>query len=69
MGPIVPLFPSRSRKTTTAPPYRLPPMPEVREYKIDVPQAKIDRLMKKLDDVEWPTELENEPGWDFGSPL
>jgi Epoxide hydrolase N terminus len=42
-------------------------MSEVRPYKIDVPQAKLDRLKQKLDDYQWPTELEN-VGWDYGTP-
>ena len=44
-------------------------MPEVKEYKVNVPQEKIDKLMKKLDDVEFPSELEDDPGFDFGSPV
>jgi epoxide hydrolase len=43
-------------------------MPEIREYKIAVPQQKLDRLKKRLADYEWPTELED-AGWDYGAPL
>ena len=42
---------------------------EIREFTCNVPQEKIDRLHKRLDEVEFPTELEDEPGWDYGSPL
>ena len=40
---------------------------DVKEYKIDVPQEKLDRLKRKLDDYVWPEELDN-AGWDYGSP-
>lgn len=43
-------------------------MAEIREYKINIPQEKIDRLHRQIDDYQWPTELEN-AGWDYGSPL
>lgn len=42
-------------------------MSDIRKYKIDVPQEKLDRLKRKLDDYIWPTELED-AGWDYGSP-
>ena len=42
-------------------------MPEIRQYKIDVPQVKLDRLKQKLEHYEWPTELED-VGWDYGPP-
>lgn len=42
-------------------------MSDIREYKISVPQDKIDRLRRKLDDYIWPSELED-AGWDYGSP-
>ena len=44
-------------------------MPEIKEYKVNVPQEKIDRLMRRLDDTEFPTELEDDPGWQYGSPM
>jgi hypothetical protein len=43
-------------------------MPEIREYKIAVPQQKLDRLKNRLEDYEWPTELED-TRWDYGAPL
>lgn len=43
-------------------------MAQIRPYKIDVPQAKLDKLRRKLDDYEWPTELHDNPEWDYGSP-
>jgi hypothetical protein len=43
--------------------------PEIREFTCKVPQEKIDRLHKRLDEVEFPTELEDGPGWDYGSPM
>lgn len=42
-------------------------MPEVRPYKISVPQEKLDRLQRKIDDYQWPMPLEDD-SWDFGSP-
>lgn len=41
---------------------------EVKEYTINVPQEKIDRLMRRLEDTEFPQELED-AAWDYGSPL
>lgn len=43
-------------------------MPEIKPYKIAVPQAKVDRLMRKLDDAEYPDEIED-AGWQYGSPV
>lgn len=43
-------------------------MATIKEYEISVPQSKIDLLHKKIDMVDWPSELEN-VGFDFGSPL
>jgi len=43
-------------------------MAEIREYNINVPQEKLDRLYRQIDDYRWPTELEN-VGWDYGAPL
>jgi hypothetical protein len=44
-------------------------MSGVKEYKIDVPQQKLDRLKRRLDDAEFPDELEDGPGWDYGAPV
>lgn len=43
-------------------------MSAIKEYKINVPQEKLDRLKRKIDDYEWPSELEG-AGWDYGSPM
>ena len=43
-------------------------MAQVKEYKIDVPQAKIDRLMRRLDDTEYPESIED-GGWTYGAPV
>jgi hypothetical protein len=43
--------------------------PEIRKFTCNVPQEKIDRLHKRLDEAEFPTELEDRPGWDYGSPM
>lgn len=43
-------------------------MAVIRDFKINVPQEKLDRLKRQLDDYQWPRELEN-AGWDYGSPL
>lgn len=43
-------------------------MPDIKEYKIAVPQEKLDRLKQKLQDYDWPTELEDAQ-WQYGSPL
>ena len=42
---------------------------KIKEYTISVPQEKIDRLMKRLDDTEFPTELEDGPEWQYGTPM
>jgi hypothetical protein len=44
-------------------------MSGIKEYKIDVPQQKLDRLKRRLDDAEFPDELEDGPGWDYGAPV
>lgn len=43
-------------------------MSEIKEYTINVPQAKIDRLMRRLQDTDFPSEIED-AGWGYGSPL
>jgi hypothetical protein len=42
-------------------------MSDIKEYKINVPQEKIEWLKRKLDDYTWPEELED-GGWDYGAP-
>lgn len=42
-------------------------MPDIKPYTINVPQEKIDKLNRKLDDYDWPAELEDHT-WDYGSP-
>lgn len=44
-------------------------MPDIKEYKINVSQEKLDRLKKKLELTDWPTELEDAPEWQYGSPM
>jgi hypothetical protein len=44
-------------------------MPDIKEFKIAVPQEKLDRLKKKLELTDWPTELEDAPKWQYGSPM
>ena len=41
-------------------------MSKIREYKINVPQEKIDWLKRKLEDYTWPEELED-GGDDYGA--
>lgn len=43
-------------------------MAEIRKYTVNVPQEKLDRLKRRLDDYEWPTALSDESGWDYGTP-
>lgn len=40
----------------------------VQPFKVNIPQAKIDRLKAKLAVADFPDELEG-AGWDYGSPL
>jgi hypothetical protein len=49
--------------------YKHTDMSGIKEYKIDVPQQKLDRLKRRLDDAEFPDELEDGPGWDYGAPV
>lgn len=44
-------------------------MPEIREFKVNVPQEKIDRLHKRIDETEFPTELSDAPEWQYGTPM
>ncbi|KAJ6261490.1 hypothetical protein Dda_4160 [Drechslerella dactyloides] len=43
-------------------------MSDIKPYKIDVPQEKLDLLKKKLELATFPDELENS-SWDLGTPL
>ena len=43
-------------------------MSDVRAFVLDVPQAELDRLHRKLDDVRWP-ERETVDDWSQGTPL
>jgi len=44
-------------------------MSHIKEFYITVPQAKLDKLMKKLELTDFPSELENAPEWQYGTPL
>lgn len=44
-------------------------MTTVKPYTVKVPQEKLDKLKRQLDEAEFPTELEDNPGWDYGAPL
>ena len=43
-------------------------MTEIREFHLDIPQAEIDRLYRKIDDARWP-EAETVDDWSQGTPL
>ncbi|KAK6214553.1 hypothetical protein LQW54_004274 [Pestalotiopsis sp. IQ-011] len=43
-------------------------MPQVKPFKIDIPQARVDRLKQKLAAADFPPEIEGS-GWDYGAPL
>jgi hypothetical protein len=43
-------------------------MADIREYRVAVSRAKIERLKQKLNHSDFPDEL-NSAGWDYGSPL
>ena len=40
----------------------------IRPFRIDIPQAELDRLNRKLDDTRWPEPLPGD-GWDTGVPV
>ena len=49
-------------------------MAAIREYKINIPQEKIDRLNQKLDLTDLPEEIDggikmDEIGFDLGAPV
>ena len=44
-------------------------MATVKEYKIEFPQAKVDRLKRRLEEAEFPDEVEDGSAWDYGSPV
>lgn len=43
-------------------------MSEIRPFTLDIPQAEIDRLHRKIDDARWP-EAEPVGDWSQGTPL
>jgi pimeloyl-ACP methyl ester carboxylesterase len=43
-------------------------MTEIKPFHIDIPQADLDDLARRLDAVRWPDELPG-VGWDYGVPL
>lgn len=43
-------------------------MTEIRPFVLDIPQAEIDRLHRKIDDTRWP-EAEPVDDWSQGTPL
>lgn len=40
----------------------------MKPFRIDIPQAKLDDLNRRLDNTRWPTEISG-AGWDRGVPL
>ncbi|KAK6073284.1 epoxide hydrolase [Seiridium cupressi] len=43
-------------------------MSQVKPFKIDIPQSRVDRLKQKLAATDFPTEIEGS-GWEYGAPL
>lgn len=43
-------------------------MAQVKEYKIHVSQAKIDRFLRRLDYTEYPESIED-GRWTYGAPV
>jgi len=43
-------------------------MASIQPFGIFVPQARLDRLASKLDNADFPDELDD-AGWDYGAPL
>jgi hypothetical protein len=43
-------------------------MAKIKDYTVKVPQEKIDKLMRRLDDVEYPSEVD-ESSWNYGPPV
>jgi uncharacterized protein YggL (DUF469 family) len=43
-------------------------MASIKEYKINVPEEKIQRLHKKLELAEFPNEIEGSE-WKYGPPV
>ena len=41
---------------------------DVHSFRIDIPQAEIDRLLHRLDETRWPEPLPGD-GWDTGVPV
>lgn len=42
--------------------------PQIRPFRIDVPQAQLDDLTRRLDNIRWPDEAPG-VGWSHGMPL
>ena len=38
-------------------------------YKIDIPDAKLQRLQQKLELADFPTHEIEDAGWKYGTPL
>ena len=43
-----------------------PPMKDVTEFKIDVPKARLDYIMTRIKDAQWPDVPGGEP-WQYGT--
>jgi len=41
---------------------------EITPFRVDIPQAELDDLHRRLDSARWPDELPD-AGWDYGIPL
>jgi hypothetical protein len=40
----------------------------IQPFQIDIPQAELDSLNRKLDDTRWPSPMPGD-GWDTGVPV
>jgi len=38
-------------------------------YTVDIPDARIEKLKRKLEDTDYPDELETDEQWRYGAPL
>src|SRR5262245_32804381 len=45
------------------------PREGVTPFRIDIPRARIDRIMAELRDVEWPDAPEDRDPWAYGTSL
>jgi len=43
-------------------------MSSVPSFRVEIPQAKLDDLQRRLENVNWPHDFENED-WEYGTPL